>query len=268
MNRCNLQPSTFLQVLQSYVLFIERVNAKQIQDLLLAYADDAAIEVNGFSQFVGIEQIEGFWKVLVVELKQDLVVRDVEIQGIDENTVSLSARLSAGKGDVKGFSMRQVWLEGAKGWQIVSSKVAVEPELAEASDAFLEFIQNFSKNLQDRLTGRDVTEANWSRLSSPWGDDMEIVLPDGTKYTGAEFRDHVYNLSSKFPDLEIDMSQVEVVSMSENLCVVYFVEYRRMTDEPSYNDVRSNLAFLKKSPQGWMWRHVQQTSMGPAVLNG
>ena len=105
MNRCNLQPSTFLQVLQSYVLFIERVNAKQIQDLLLAYADDAAIEVNGFSQFVGIEQIEGFWKVLVVELKQDLVVRDVEIQGLDENTVSLSARLSAGKGDVKGLSL-------------------------------------------------------------------------------------------------------------------------------------------------------------------
>jgi ketosteroid isomerase-like protein len=268
LNACNLKPSAFLQVLQSYVLFIERINAKQIQDLSLGYTDDATIEVNGFSQFVGIEQIEGFWKVLFAELNQDLVVRDVEIHGIDENTVSLSARLSVGKGDVEGFSMRQIWVEGAKGWQVVSSKVTVEPELAEASDSFLEFIRNFSKNLQDRLTGRDITEANWSRLSSPWGDDMEIVLPDGTKYTGAEFRDHVYNLSSKFPDLEIDMSQVEVVSMSENLCVVYFVEYRRMTHEPSCNDVRSNLAFLKKSSQGWMWRHVQQTNMGPEVVNG
>jgi hypothetical protein len=41
-----------------------------------------------------------------------------------------------------------------------------------------------------------------------------------------------------------------------------------MTHEPSYNDVRSNLAFLKKSSQGWMWRHVQQTNMGPEVVNG
>jgi ketosteroid isomerase-like protein len=158
LNACNLKPSVFLQVLQSYVLFIERINAKQIQDLSLGYTDDATIEVNGFSQFVGIEQIEGFWKVLFAELNQDLVVRDVEIHGIDENAVSLSARLSAGKGDVEGFSMRQIWVEGAKGWQVVSSKVTVEPELAEASDSFFGVYTKFFQKLT-----RSVDWAGYNR---------------------------------------------------------------------------------------------------------
>ena len=254
-----MQPNIFVEVLQNSCSLIEKINARDMRNLRLLYKEDAVVEIKGFSQFVGVEQIQRFWTALVSSLNSHIAYRDVKIDCLDDDVVSLTATLTADGHRFIAVELNQLWVNSHGRWLISKSDMLLQAGVLNASDSFLDFIQTFSVSLQNWLNGQDVSEENWLRLTNAYSDEMGIVLVDGQKFSGVEIRERVKKLSACDPDLVLEVSQIEVLTMSDSLCVVSFLESRRVKDESSFSDFRSTLAFAKKSPEGWSWRHVQQT---------
>ena len=68
-----MQPNIFVEVLQNSCSLIEKINARDMRNLRLLYKEDAVVEIKGFSQFVGVEQIQRFWTALVSSLNLSLI---------------------------------------------------------------------------------------------------------------------------------------------------------------------------------------------------
>jgi hypothetical protein len=250
----------FQQVLQNSSLLIEKINAKETEDLQLLYQDDAVMEIIGLSKFVGIEQIQLFWSALVFDLKSEIAYRDVSMEILSDDAMSMSAILTASAYRFIGFAMNESWVRNKGSWRISGCQLQVRSASVAAIDSFLVFVQIFSTSLQNWLNGQDVTEDNWSRIADACADELGVVLPDGRKISGVELLALIRDLVASEPSLVMEVSQLEMLTMSESLCVVTYVESRRLSGEVGTEDVRSTLAFARHSSAGWAWRHVQQTS--------
>jgi len=250
----------FQQVLQNSSLLIEKINAKETEDLQLLYQDDAVMEIIGLSKFVGIEQIQLFWSALVFDLKSEIAYRDVNMEFLSDDAMSLSANLTASGHSFIGVAMNESWVRNKGSWRISGCRLQVRSASVAAIDSFLVFVQIFSTSLQNWLNGQDVTEDNWSRIADACANELGVVLPDGRKISGVELLALIRDLVASEPSLVMEVSQLEMLTMSESLCVVTYVESRRLSGEVGTEDVRSTLAFARHSSAGWAWRHVQQTS--------
>ena len=251
----------FQLVLQNSLLLIEKINAKETQDLLSLYLDDAVMEVTGFSKFVGIEQIQGFWSALVFGLKSEIAYRDVKMEQLSDGAASLSANLTASGHKFIGVVMNQSWVFDGDSWRMNECQFQLRLGSGGPAESFLEFLQIFSASLQNWLTGQDVTQENWSRISAACADELGVVLPDGRQISGAELLKLIRDLVASETGLVIEVSQLEMLTMSESLCVVSYTESRRVSGDEGSCDVRSTLAFVRYSSDGWVWRHVQQTHL-------
>ena len=248
--------NVFQQVLQNSLLLIEKINARETQDLQSLYLDEAVMDITGLSKFVGIEQIQGFWSALVFGLKSEIAYRDVKMEQLSDGAASLSANLTASGHKFIGVVMNQSWVCDGDSWRMNECQFQVRSGPA---DSFLEFLQIFSTSMQNWLTGQDVTEENWSRISVACADDLGVVLPDGRQISGAELLKLIRGLVASEPCLVMEVSQLEMLTISESLCVVSYTESRRVGGDEGSCDVRSTLAFVRYSSDGWAWRHVQQT---------
>ena len=176
-------------------------------------------------------------------LNSHIAYRDVKIDCLDDDVVSLTATLTADGHRFIAVELNQLWVNSHGRWLISKSDMQLQAGVLNASDSFLDFIQTFSVSLQNWLNGQDVSEENWLRLTNAYSDEMGIVLVDGQKFSGVEIRERVKKLSACDPDLVLEVSQIEVLTMSDSLCVVSFLESRRAKDESSFSDFRSTLAF-------------------------
>ena len=218
------------------------------------------MEIIGFSKFVGIEQIQLFWSALVFDLKSEIAYRDVNMEFLSDDAMSLSANLTASGHSFIGVAMNESWVRNKGSWRISGCRLQVRSASVAAIESFLVFVQIFSTSLHHWLNGQDVTEDNWSRIADACANELGVVLPDGRKISGVELLALIRDLVASEPSLVMEVSQLEMLTMSESLCVVTYVESRRLSGEVGTEDVRSTLAFARHSSAGWAWRHVQQTS--------
>jgi hypothetical protein len=179
---------------------------------------------------------------------------------LSDDAMSLSANLTASGHSFIGVAMNESWVRNKGSWRISECQLQVRSASVAAIDSFLVFVQIFSTSLQNWLNGQDVTEDNWSRIADACADELGVVLPDGRKISGVELLALIRDLVASEPSLVMEVSQLEMLTMSESLCVVTYVESRRLSGEVGTEDVRSTLAFARHSSAGWAWRHVQQTS--------
>ena len=251
--------NTFQQVLQNSLWLIEKINAKETQDLRSLYLDDAVMEVKGFSKFVGIEQIQCFWNALISGLKSEIAYRDIKMELQSDGTTSLSANLTASGHSFIGVAMDQSWVLQDDRWCMSECHLQVRSGVGGSTDSFIEFVQNFTASLQNWVSGQNVSEENWSRIAASCADELGVVLPNGRKISGAKLLELIRAVVASEPDLVMEVSQIEMLTMSESLCVVSYTESRRVRGDENSADVRSTLAFVRCSSDGWTWRHVQQT---------
>jgi hypothetical protein len=234
-------------------------NSKETEDLQLLYLDDSVMEIIGFSKFVGIEQIQLFWSALVFDLKSEIAYRDVSMEILSDDAMSMSAILTASAYRFIGVAMNESWVRNKGSWRISGCQLQVRSASVAAIDSFLVFVQIFSTSMQNWLTGQDVTEDNWSKIADACADELGVVLPDGRTISGVELLALIRDLVASESSLVMEVSQLEMLTMSESLCVVSYTESRRVRGDENSADVRSTLAFVRCSSDGWTWRHVQQT---------
>ena len=120
-----------------------------MRNLRLLYKEDAVVEIKGFSQFVGVEQIQRFWTALVSSLSSHIAYRDVKIDCLDDDVVSLTATLTADGHRFIAVELNQLWVNSNGRWLISKSAMQLQAGVLNASDLFLDFIQTFFVSLQN-----------------------------------------------------------------------------------------------------------------------
>lgn len=255
-----MREGKFLEVLRGSSLLIDQINDKKIEDINLIYDENAFIEVNGSTRFSGVSLIEAFWSALVASIRNKLSYQDVKIEHHDENDLLLTVHLSGGEKGYVGIKMMQSWSNTSLGWRIVEHMIDVYSKVDKAADNFLNFVANWGNHMQGHLSGLGDKENDWDALSGAWPDKSQIVFSDGNKLSGLEFKERLFGLSARFPDIVFDISGINVVSMTESQCIVHFEEAMYLANQHNWRETSNVMAFLENSPSGWQFRHVQHAN--------
>ena len=244
-------------------MLIEKLNAKTIQNLDQLYENDAVIEINEHTSFVGISEIGRFWRTLIFGLEGDVFYRDVKIEFGQGGAVNLSLNLGVEGTGAAHVDMNQTWYLESGYWRMRLCKIQVPRPISGPADSFMNFLETFSASFEYWLSGQDVSEENWSKIEQAFAVDSGVMLIDGQKFAGFEFPNSIFPQAGSSPGLSIEISQPEMLIINDELCVVSFVDSRRINHQASYHDVRNTLAVVRQSSLGWKWRHLQQTSIDP-----
>lgn len=244
-------------------MLIDKLNAKKIQNLDQLYEADAAIEINEHTSFVGINEIDRFWRTLIFGLEGDVFYRDVKMEFGQGGAVNLFLKLGVEGTGAAHVDMDQTWYLESGRWRMRLCKMRVPQTVSGPVDSFMNFLETFSASFEYWLSGQDASEENWSKIEKAFAVDSGVMLIDGQTFAGFEFPNSIYPLAGSWPGLSIEISQAEMLIISDELCVVSFVDSRRLDHQASYHDIRKTLAVVRQSHVGWKWRHLQQTSIDP-----
>lgn len=256
---CSLYGNNFIEVLRCSSLLLDRLNAKEVRDLSQFYDSDSVIDVTGHGKFDGISEIERFFAALAIGLEGTVYQQSVTLEQEGEDGVQLLSKVAVTGQNSARVELVQSWVETYSGWRIKSAKMKAQSAYIGREDSFMSFLEEFSKRMQDWLSGADLSEENWSGIENAFVVESQIILTNGQSLSGPKFVSLISSLRGSQAQLSIEISRLEMVLITESLCVVSYKESRKGY-EPHLTDVGFTTAVVNKTSQGWIWYHVQQTT--------
>ncbi len=245
------------QVLAASQNWIEGFNRGDLAAMLRGYTKHASMYPRPNPLCSGQEEIERFWSGLLAAGASDLVYSNIRLTIEDESRARLAADWSMNV--ASGVITNELWVKQENGeWLITQDDFDI---LRQSTGSIAEFVSQFHANLTAWFSGADDSGAVWSALEQACPGNMVLVYPSGAKLSGAEFLQSIKNNPRNNLRFLATVEHIEVLSESQDLAVVAYVEVQTGAKMTATENRRSALAMVQPGPHGWCWRYIQETSL-------